>query len=796
MRLKSIAVTSSNLQSEKMILWYFFLILFTLLSLLATPVLAQEEEEEEEPAAGERPALSASVLSPDFKFDGLIDITAWQAATDSIEDLVTIEPEEGGEPQSQTVVKVFASSTDIIVAVRCYEDPNAIVSFSKARDSELEGEDYIMLVFDTFQDGRSGYVFAVNPSGARFDALVIEKGEDVNSDWDAIWEAKTSRDEEGWYAEIRIPIKSIGYKKGLTSWGFNVQRNVQHLQEVSRWSAISRDFEVYQTSRAGLLEDLPEFDFGLGLSVRPAVVGRARKDTGSDTEYEFEPSLDLTQRLGPNLLASLTVNTDFAETEVDVRKINLTRFPLFFPEKRTFFLQGADIFEFGVALDEDTFIPFYSRRIGLVGQGEDNLKEVPINAGGKINGRIGNTNIAALVVNTREVDSLDLGDVDEDIKIHVPQTTMGSVRINQNILEESSIGVLANFGDQLGRKESWTAGADFVFRTSNFLNEKNLQISAWFLRNNREDLKGGAEEDSVETETKEPDKNAYGFRAEYPNDLLDLSFSTIRLGDGFDPSLGFVPRNDYHLWDATAEFRPRPAWEWLRVMTYEASFKLYNERDNSDWVSYEGTIKPVDWLLESGDSFNGGITLEGDRPPEVFELASNVDLPPGSYEWTRYFLEARSAEKRKISGNILWEFGNYYNGDLSTIEASLALKPSAFLTLELTAERNEGKVQALPDDFDIEEEDELAFVEKKFTEELFGARLLLNFSSDLQFSSLTQYDTESKELGSNNRLRWTFHPHGDIFIVYNHNLVRRKEENRWQFVSNELPIKVQYTWRF
>lgn len=789
MRMKTTKGNRMNSRSEKMIPWYFFLISFLLMSLLAAPVLAQEEEEEEEPVVGEKPVLHVSPLPADFKFDGLMDTDTWQAAGDSIEDLITIEPEEGGEPEGQTVVKVFANQSDVYVLVRCYEDPNGIVSFSKARDSDLSSEDHILLVFDTFQDGRSGYVFAVNPSGARFDALVIEKGEDVNSNWDAIWEAKTSRDDEGWYAEIRIPIRSISFKKGLTSWGFNIQRNVQRLQEVSRWSAVSRDFEVYQTSRAGLLEDLPEdFDFGLGLSVRPSLVGRARTTSPEDTEFKFDPSLDVTQRLGPNLLGQLTVNTDFAETEVDVRQINLTRFPLYFPEKRSFFLEGSDIFEFGAALDEDTFIPFNSRRIGLLGLSEDDQTEVPINAGGKINGRVGNTNIGALVVNTRKVDSLQVGDIDADSTIDVPQTTMGAIRINQNILEESSIGVLGTFGDQLGRSNSWMAGADFTYRTSNFLNEKNFQVSLWGLFNNREDLE--AENEDGE----KLDKSAYGVRVEYPNDLIDFSLMSIRMGDGFDPSLSFVPRNDYHLWEFSGDYKPRPSWNWLRVTSYELAFRLFNELDNSTWQSYEGTIKPLDWLLESGDGFAGGITPQGDRPFEVFEVSGSVDIPAGSYEWVRYYLEGRLAEKRMISGNILWEFGDYYNGNLNTIEARLAVKPSAFLTVEFTGERNTGKMQALPDDYEEGEPYELS--EMSFTEELLGLRLLLNFSADLQFSSLTQYDTQSRELGTNNKLRWTFHPMGDIFIVYNHNVVRRRSDDRWQFVSNELPIKVQYTWRF
>jgi hypothetical protein len=328
------------MKTEKPIPWCFTLAIFFLLA-GQTLALAQEEDHV---IVGERPTLRASALSPDFIFDGKMNGPAWWAATDSIANLITIEPEEGGVPAGQTIIKVLANQNGIVVCARCYDnEPKGIVSFSKARDSDLDQEDHIVIVFDTFLDARSGYVFAVNPTGARFDGLVVERGEDVNSDWDTIWEAKTSRDNTGWYAEIRIPIKSLGFKKDLTTWGFNVQRRVQRLQETSRWSGAKRDFEIYQTSRAGLLTDLPDFDFGAGLSIRPSVVGRAgRPASGEETDYDGDISLDVTQRLGPNLLSALTVNTDFAETEVDVRQINLTRFPLFFPEKRTFFLEGLD----------------------------------------------------------------------------------------------------------------------------------------------------------------------------------------------------------------------------------------------------------------------------------------------------------------------------------------------------------------------------------------------------------------------------------------------------------------------
>lgn len=733
----------------------------------AGPLAAQEEDEA---PAGERPTLRAHVATGAIRLDGILSEQDWDDA-ESIADLITIEPEEGAVPAGGTLVKVLVTPSALIIGIACY-DTNAagIVAFSKARDARLDEEDHVVLVFDTFLDGRSGYVFAVNPLGARLDGLVIEQGEEVNSDWDAIWEAATTRDDAGWYAEIRIPVKSLSFAKDLSTWGFNVQRRVQRLQESSRWAGASIDHEVFQTKRAGILSELPDFELGVGLSIRPSLVGSAaRSDPDASTEFDGDVSLDATQRLGPNVLASLTVNTDFAETEVDVRQINLTRFPLFFPEKRTFFLEGSDIFEFGLGLDEDNMIPFFSRRIGLPGLGGDQT-EIPTNAGGKVNGRLGNTNFGALVVNTRRVDSLDLGDGES---LDVPTTTMGAVRLRQNVLEESSVGVLAEFGDQLGRGGSWAAGADFTFHTSEFGDEKNLLIGVWGMATDREDLSG--------------DKSAFGFRFDYPNDLVELTFNSIRIGDGFDPSLSFVPRRGIHLWTGAAQYNPRPSWSLVRQMFHEIAFTLYNTQDNSTWESYVLELKPVDWRLESGDRIIAELLPQGDRPPEEFELADEVIIAPDTYKWTRYGLEARAAEKRRVSGALRYEGGSYYNGDLSTIEARLTVRPSAFVALDLTVERNKGKALAV--------EDSVTLVEKEFLEQLYGLRLLLNFSPNLQFSSLTQYDTQSRELGSNNKLRWTFNAYGDLFVVYNHNLTRT-DEPRWAFESNQLPVKIQYTWRF
>ncbi len=746
--------------------------------LLASPARADtpDAEQDEAPAAGERPTLRVGVLPTDFALDGRMSEPAWWTASDSISNLVTIEPREGGVPVARTIIKVLANPTELVVGARCLDpDPAGIVSPSKARDAALDEEDHLLLVLDTFLDGRSGYVFAVNPSGARFDGLVTAHGEEVNGDWDTIWEARTSRDGGGWYAEIRIPAKSLGFKKGLTTWGFNVQRRVQRLQETSRWSAASRDYEVFQTSRAGLLADLPHFDLGAGLSIRPAAVGRASKPSRlAGTDHDGDLSLDVTKTLGSNLLSSLTVNTDFAETEVDARQIKLTRFPLFFPEKRSFFLAGADIFDFGLGLDEETLIPFFSRRIGLFGVEEEDQAAIPIDAGGKITGRVGNTNLGALVVGTHRVDDLSL--VEEDLTLDIPRTTMGAVRVKQNVFQESSLGMLATFGDQLGRSRSWSGGMDFTYRTSSFKEDQNFLVGLWGLLNDREDLQG--------------EKSAYGIRVDYPNDPVDINLSSMRIGDGFDPSLSFVPRNGVHIWDVSATLTPRPWWPGVREVTQELNFTLFNALNNDTWSSYALSARPFDILFQSGDRFEFAIEPQGDRPPDTFSISDELDLPAGSYEWTRYVVGVRSAEKRRVSGQVLWESGKYYNGDLRTVEARLAARPFQFLTLELTGERNTGTVTGVVETGTLE-----ALTEEDFTEELVGLRLELNVSPDLQVSTLTQYDTQSRELGSNNRLRWTFAPHGDLFIVHNHNLARGLD-NRWEFVSRQTPLKIQYSWRF
>lgn len=691
------------------------------------------------------PTLRAGVLSADPTIDGLLNEPSWDAA-ESADAFAQTEPAEGAQPTGRTVVRVLAGPKALVIGIVCEDPaPGRVVSFSVRRDAVLDSEDHIRIVLGPFLDGRSGYVFALNPTGARYDGLIEPGGETVNADWDGIWEAATARTVTGWSAELSIPVQTLSFKPGLHEWHFNVQRRIQRLLETDRWASAARQYQLTQTSRAGLLTGLPDFSLGLGLTVRPAVTtGGGIPVPSAGAEGDFQPSLDVAQQLAANLLASLTVNTDFAETEVDTRRTNLTRFPLFFPEKRTFFLEGADIFAFGLGLGQD-IIPFFSRRVGLA-----NGIEVPILAGGKINGRIDNTNVGGVVVGTRDKPGVVAND-----------TLMAVARVKQNVWKESWAGAIGTAGDPLGRGGSWLGGADFTYATSSFRGDKNFLAGVWGLATRREGLGR--------------DSSAAGFKVDYPNDRWDFQITMKRIGRDFDPSLGFVPRRGVYLWSTNANNRTRVSRGPLQQMSYQFIPTLATDLSGR-WESYRVLFAPINWRLRSGDRFEINANPAGERLAAPFEIARGLVIPPGSYSWWRYRLEAGAAQKRRLNAQVTWYFGRFYDGELDQFIWTGAWNPTPLITVEFTGERNVGRVSAGP-----------------LRQTLVGNRLRINVSPDLSVASYVQYDTDSDSVGINTRLRWTFKPVADLFVVYNHNV--RSLIDRWQLESNQLLVKLQYAWR-
>ncbi len=692
------------------------------------------------------PVLRCGVLRGRLKLDGILDEPAWKKA-DAIPNLTVVEPNVGEKPTGRTRVQVLADPGEIVIGILCEDpEPEKIVSYSVARDAHIFGEDHVRILLGTYRDGRTGYVFGVNPSGARYDALVARRGEGSDSSWDGIWEAATHRGSYGWSVEIRIPILTLGFKKGLHTWQFNVERRIERNRETSRWAGISRDWHLTQPSHAGLLVDLPDFNLGYGISIRPSgVANYGKRARGRTPDLDTDLSLDVEWRITPDLLGALTFNTDFAETEVDTRRLNLTRFPLFFPEKRTFFLEGRDAFDFGLGLHTDV-VPFHSRRIGLV-----KGKTVPLDYGAKVVGRVGKTSIGALGVRTGKEDGV------------APATEMGVVRLRQDVLEESSVGMIATAGDPLGRGGAWMGGADFTYQTSKFQGDKNLLVGVWGLTMDRAGLRGGG-------------KSALGGKIDYPNDLWDVSFDYKRIGKEFDPSLGFVPRKGIQKFHLGCDYMPRPENSWIRQWFFESGLRYYTKLEGK-WESYSFFTAPFHFENQDGDEFEFNVMPKGERLDEDFEIADGVVIPKGTYRWVRYRIQVDSASKRPVAAGVAWWFGPFYEGHMDTIEVDLRIRPFSLLTLSFSSENNNVR---LP--------------QGNFHESVYGSRIRINLSPDMDFSSYIQYDTESKLLGTNNRFRWTITPYSDAYLVWNYNVDRT--DRKFVPETYETVLKLQYTYRF
>ncbi len=676
-----------------------------------------------------------------IRLDGWLDEPVWEQA-EAIRRLTMVEPREGQPATFATTVKILANTKALYLGIRCYDpEPERMVVSSTIRDAYLSDEDRIKFVFDTNLDHRTGFIFAVNPAGTRYDALVTRFGEGEDRNWDGVWDARTQITGDGWSAEIVIPIHTLTYAAGQTEWGFNIERKIQRLLEVDRWTGARRDYRLTQVVHAGRITDLPRFQAGWGTTVKLSGIHRLQNARHQRPTIEPDVSLDILQKMTPDMNAQFTLNTDFAETEVDARRTNLTRFPLFFPEKRAFFLEGAEVFRFGIGLGRE-IIPFFSRRIGLY-RGH----KVPILWGTKLNGRIANTNVGALITRTGPLSPW------------LPAATMGAFRIKQNVGAESSAGIIGTFGDPLGIAPVWLGGVDFVYKTSSFRGDKNFLSGFWVLRSHHPERPGN--------------DGALGFKIDYPNDLWDISFTVKRIGENFRPSLGFVPRPGIYSYRLGIDYMPRPRWKAVRPLFVESTLRSTTDLHHH-WESYSVFTAPIHFLLESGDRFELNIMPQGEYLESAFEIAEGVVIAPGAYHWWRYRMELETASKRRINGQATWWLGTFYRGRLDQLELQVNLRASGNMNLHFNLEKN---VARLP--------------EGNVDQSLFGVRVQLRCSPDFELSSFIQYDTDSHSLGANTRLRWHFALLGDLFIVYNHHL-QYLSPRHWQYDSNQLIVKCRY----
>jgi len=701
---------------------------FTILvgSILLASILSAEE-------------LTAVRIKEGPKVDGLLTDPAWQSAF-AITGFRMVEPRPGEDPSEKTEARVLYDDTSLYIGVYCHDsEPARISANTMAHDSgnvqssmgyggyghgpQTSSDDVVRILLDPFQDKRNAYIFFVNSRGARGEGLAYAGSSSLN--WDGIWEADSRRLADGWSTEIRIPFKTISFRPGLTVWGLNIERTIARKMEVIRLSGTTRDSNFYNPNEAAALQGIEGVRQGLGITFRPYGLASASKDNLVSGTYhgELDGGFDLYKSFTPNLVGVASYNMDFAETEVDERRINLTRFPLFFPEKRMFFLEGSEVFSFSSSV---SFMPFFSRRIGLF-EGA----QIPVRFGAKLYGKVGNTNLAVLDVQTGACG--DLGG-----------RNLLAARMTQNIFAQSKVGWIFTNGSPTGERNS-LAGVDFNYSSSKFLGDKNIMLAAWGAYN--------------WNERKEGRHHGFGFRADYPNDLWNVQTTYAYYGEALDPGLGYMMRQGIQTAFARVAFQPRPAGGFLgrfvRQFFFDASADYYWDLSGNLETS-QINVSPLGFRTQNGERFGFSIVANRDVLPYDFEIAEGVILPAGRFDFMSFRLDASTANHRPVVFDAGYNFGQFYSGHYDDINLGLTLKFKGYAALALDANIVRGR---LP--------------ESRFSENVYQVRADIFLSPDLGLMNYVQFDDISNALGWSARVRWQISPGNEIFLVYNKNWERR-----------------------
>lgn len=709
-------------------------------------------------AASQVEASKSPVVELEFdrgasiQVDGSLDEPEWQRAARIR--LTQQEPHPGMPSRYPTEIYLLSNGSNLYIGASATDpEPGRVSVHALQRDATMEGDDTLSVVLDTFDDRRTAFLFRINAAGGRQDGLIDATGL-LALDWDGIWDAAVTTTGGGWSAEIVVPARSLNFSPNRESWGFNVERHVPRDLLTLRWAGTSLDSRFTDLRRAGKLAGASRMEQGIGLTVTPYVVGNASRNfPPGTTSTGADAGLDVDYSLTPELSGILTVNTDFAQTEVDSRQLNLTRFPLFFPEKRAFFLEGSNQFVFGEGLDE-VFIPFFSRRVGLV-EGE----EVPIAGGVKLIGRAGSFGVGLLDVWTEGTDT-------------VPNANLFAGRLTYDATDRLRIGMIGTSGDPRDDDSNSLVGADATWRTSEAFGDKNLVFNAWGVRSSG-DIPTG-------------DSSGWGMAALYPNDLWDLKAYIYQFGDTLDPALGFLPRPGTRHYHAEVNWQPRPTTDWLswmRQFFMEYRYTRIDDLDgnNQSWLLWTAPIK---LLTEAGEDIELNYLPQGETLTDPFAVAEGVVIPPGEYDFQRFRVTVRSSTTRRWRlGARVW-FGEFFEGDLTTLETIASLTTlGARLQLSLESEQNWG---SLP--------------QGKFDRRLWKFRAGYDFNPDLRLQTFVQYDNDSDLLGANTRLRWIVAPGRDLFVVWNHGWTSGRDGSE-DFKLADLDslvseLSVKFSWAF
>ena len=682
-----------------------------------------------------RPVIKAVRVDEGPSIDGIVTDDVWLKAQPGGK-LIQVSPKEKTPQSEPTEFRILYDDDALYIGVWCYDSkPNELVMLTMDRDQSMRFDDNIYISLDTFFDRRNGYVFSVNPNGARRDGAVSNNGYG-GDEWDGAWSAKSKVHSWGWAAELAIPFKTLSFDANSKNWGFNISRNIGRLGERSIWANARSEVYPHHLSEAGNLTGLNGIKQGLGLDVNPYTIGKYRKDyEKDDSDLLGDAGFDIRYRLTPNLTALASVNTDFAETEIDRRQVNLTRYPLFFPEKRQFFLEDSGIFAFGGAESASRrkssssagglMMPFFSRRIGLSSSGE----VTPIHFAGKVTGRVKDYNIGMLDA---------VLDSDDGLR----NVFVG--RISKNIFEQSSMGFLTTIGDPNSDTMNAVTGLDFQYRNSNLLGGKTLVANIYTLGTYSEDHSGF--------------NSAWGAEAKLFDRNLDFSASVTEIDDEFKPAMGFVRRRGVRRYQLEADYIPyHDSISWLRNTRHGYEAEINTDLGN-DVVDTDQSFAIGSFYLESQDIISLKVHHVSDRPNEDFHIADGTMIPTGRYDWWETRLYGFFGMNRPLFFAPSIRLGGFYDGISQRYGLETRYVPWAKLTVG-------ADYSVTYIDWDYFDESQIKMI---------TGTLKYSFTPDLVFSNLVQYDNVSESMGVNSRLQWEYKPGSKFFIVVNQGYVDEK----------------------
>jgi hypothetical protein len=663
-----------------------------------------------------------------IKIDGKLSELAWSQA-EVANDFRQQEPTEGSPATEKTEVRLLFDEKNIYISIHAFDaEPSHINARELVRDADFSNDDTIAILLDTYHDRRNAYRFTVNPRGTQQDALITDEGRDINLSWDAPWISAAQIDQTGWSVEIEMPLTTLRFVEGRDAWGLNVSRVIRRKNETDLWTSWQRSFGLERVSQAGELAGVEEIKRRRLKEVKPYASGGWREGVpligspGFDAGLQGKVGLEVAKiGITPSLTAEFTANPDFGQAEVDTQIVNLTRFSVFFPEKRDFFLENAGIFLFGRPEANQLF---FTRRIGLTDEGAP----VSIDYGAKITGKIGHYNVGFLLVQTRK-----LGETTSPF--HIPRQEFTVARVKRDILKRSFIGAMF-----VNRQGATSAGGAAYNRGAGLDAEFNLtdhyQIKAFWMGTATPGVRSSFHSGRVDSRF---ENNLWRFITVYED-----------IGGHFNPEVGFIERNGIHQYFGQLAWKPRPQFiPHVRQMEFETQIEYYTDRAGK--LATRQTELSWDTIFKnSSEFFFRPIEAVKDVLTEPFQIRKGIVIPPGTYHFNRPRVSFTSDLSKRVVFTAREKWGDFYSGRRYETSGGITWRPNSHVLVDLSESYN--KVR-LP--------------EGNFTTSLFAGRFNYNFSRRLLTSAFVQLNSAARLSLINIKLRYIYRPNSDFFIIYN-----------------------------